>query len=114
MGKLIHTQQCLKRLLIFAPCRQNRVVARMSSSESKLPPLFSLGKLNHVAIAVPDMEKSVKFYEEVLNASCSPIEQQPNHGVSTVFIHVGGKTAAQFSPKEFRLFFAASCFWIQH
>ncbi len=55
----------------------------------------SLNKLNHVAIAVPDIEKSVKFYKEVLNAKCSAIEPQPDHGVSTVFIDVGGDTKVE-------------------
>ena len=51
---------------------------------------FQLSSINHVAIAVPDIEKSVKFYKEVLKAECSEIEPQPDHGVSTVFVNVGG------------------------
>ena len=53
---------------------------------------FNLEKLNHIAIAVPDIHKSVEFYSKALNAKCSNIEEQPTHGVSTVFIDVGGDT----------------------
>ena len=34
-----------------------------------LKKVWSLGKLNHVAIAVPNMEKAVAFYKNVLNAT---------------------------------------------
>ena len=30
--------------------------------------VWSLGKLNHVAIAVPNLEKAISFYKNVLNA----------------------------------------------
>lgn len=45
-----------------------------------------LGKLNHVAIAVPDMEKAVETYKGALGAVVSEKVAQPEHGVSTVFI----------------------------
>ena len=31
-------------------------------------PLWKLGRLNHVAIAVPDLEKSRNFYKNVMGA----------------------------------------------
>jgi methylmalonyl-CoA/ethylmalonyl-CoA epimerase len=45
-----------------------------------------IGRLNHVAIAVPDIEAAARLYRETLGASVSGVEQQPAHGVSTVFI----------------------------
>ena len=45
-----------------------------------------IGRLNHVAIAVPDIARASAVYRDTLGASVSPIEQQPDHGVSTVFI----------------------------
>ena len=47
-----------------------------------------LGKLNHVAIAVPDIEKAAKIYRETLGAKVSAAEPQPDHGVTTVFIEL--------------------------
>ena len=51
--------------------------------------VWKLGKLNHIAIAVPSLEKSVKFYKEVLGAQVSETVPLPEHGVSTVFINLG-------------------------
>ena len=36
--------------------------------KSFLKKVWSLGKLNHVAIAVPNLEKAISFYKNVLNA----------------------------------------------
>jgi methylmalonyl-CoA/ethylmalonyl-CoA epimerase len=45
-----------------------------------------LGRLNHVAIAVRDMESAVEVYRRTLGASTSQKVAQPAHGVSTVFV----------------------------
>ena len=45
-----------------------------------------IGRLNHVAIAVPDIAAAANQYREVLGADVSAIEDQPDHGVQTVFI----------------------------
>ncbi len=45
-----------------------------------------IGRLNHVAIAVPDLERARAFYRDVLGARVSEIEDQPEHGVRTVFV----------------------------
>ena len=45
-----------------------------------------IGRLTHVAIAVPDIAAAARQYREVLGATVSPIEDQPEHGVQTVFI----------------------------
>jgi methylmalonyl-CoA/ethylmalonyl-CoA epimerase len=45
-----------------------------------------IGRLNHVAIAVPDIAAAARQYHDVLGADVSPIEDQPEHGVQTVFI----------------------------
>ncbi len=47
-----------------------------------------IGRLNHVAIAVPDLEKARAFYRDVLGARVSGIEDQPEHGVRTVFVEL--------------------------
>ncbi|MGI9436258.1 MAG: methylmalonyl-CoA epimerase [Geminicoccaceae bacterium] len=45
-----------------------------------------IGRLNHVAIAVTDLPKAIAQYRDVLGAKVSPPEDQPDHGVTTVFI----------------------------
>jgi len=45
-----------------------------------------LGKLNQVAIAVPNLEEAVKTYREVLGAKVSEPMPQPEHGVTVVFV----------------------------
>jgi len=45
-----------------------------------------IGKLNHVAIAVPDLAAAAKVYREVLGAEASAPVAQSEHGVTTVFI----------------------------
>ena len=47
-----------------------------------------IGRLNHVAIAVPDIAAAARQYRDVLGAEISPIEDQPEHGVQTVFIEL--------------------------
>jgi methylmalonyl-CoA/ethylmalonyl-CoA epimerase len=52
--------------------------------------LWKLGKLNHVAIAVPNLENAVSLYKNVLNATkVSEKVPQPEHGVYTVFVELG-------------------------
>lgn len=45
-----------------------------------------IGRLNHVAIAVPDLAAASKLYRETLGATVSDPVDQPDHGVITVFI----------------------------
>ncbi|ODA68503.1 Glyoxalase/Bleomycin resistance protein/Dioxygenase superfamily protein [Methyloligella halotolerans] len=47
-----------------------------------------IGKLNHVAIAVPDLKAAADIYRNTLGAKVSAEEQQPEHGVTTVFIEL--------------------------
>jgi len=45
-----------------------------------------LGRLNHVAIAVPDLERASALYRETLGAEVSEPQALPDHGVTVVFI----------------------------
>jgi methylmalonyl-CoA/ethylmalonyl-CoA epimerase len=47
-----------------------------------------IGRLNHVAIAVPDLAAAAAQYREMLGARVSPPEPQPGHGVTTVFVEL--------------------------
>jgi methylmalonyl-CoA/ethylmalonyl-CoA epimerase len=45
-----------------------------------------IGRLNHVAIAVPDLENAAKIYRATLGAEVSAPVSLPEHGVTTVFV----------------------------
>jgi len=47
-----------------------------------------IGRLNHVAIAVPDLEAAARQYRELLGANVSAAVPQPDHGVTTVFVEL--------------------------
>ncbi len=47
-----------------------------------------IGRLNHVAIAVPDVAAASKVYRETLGARVSPPEDLPSHGVRIVFVEL--------------------------
>ena len=47
-----------------------------------------IGRLNHVAIAVPDLEAAAKTYRETLGAKVSAAEDLPDHGVTVVFVEL--------------------------
>ncbi len=45
-----------------------------------------IGRLNHVAIVVPDLEAAARLYRETLGAEVSEPVDMPEHGVTTVFV----------------------------
>ena len=45
-----------------------------------------IGRLNHVAIAVPDLAAAAALYAGVLGAGVRPPQDEPAHGVRVVFI----------------------------
>ena len=47
-----------------------------------------IGKLNHVAIAVPDLEAATATYRDTLGAKVSAPLPQPAHGVTVVFVEL--------------------------
>ena len=47
-----------------------------------------IGKLNHVAIAVPDLEKAARTYRETLGARVSTPKPEPDHGVTVIFVEL--------------------------
>ena len=47
-----------------------------------------IGKLNHVAIAVPDLDAGVAVYRDILGAKVSDPLELPEHGVVTVFVEL--------------------------
>ncbi len=47
-----------------------------------------IGKLNHIAIAVPDLSAASEQYRSVLGADVSAPLDLPEHGVATVFVNL--------------------------
>ena len=47
-----------------------------------------IGRLNHVAIAVPDLEAASAQYRGTLGAKVNPPQDEPDHGVTVVFIEL--------------------------
>ena len=47
-----------------------------------------IGRLNHVAIVVPDLLAASRIYRDVLGAKVSPPVDMPAHGVTTVFVEL--------------------------
>lgn len=47
-----------------------------------------IGRLNHVAIAVPDLEAATATYRDTLGAAVSPPADLPEHGVTVVFVEL--------------------------
>ncbi len=45
-----------------------------------------IGRLNHVAIAVPDLDAASAQYASTLGADVGPPQDEPDHGVTVVFI----------------------------
>ena len=47
-----------------------------------------IGRLNHVAIVVPDLAAATAQYRDLLGARVSAEQAQPAHGVTTVFVEL--------------------------
>jgi methylmalonyl-CoA/ethylmalonyl-CoA epimerase len=57
-----------------------------------------LGRLNHVAIAVPDLEAASAIYRNALGAKLTEPQSLPEHGVTVVFIDVGNSKIELMTP----------------
>jgi methylmalonyl-CoA/ethylmalonyl-CoA epimerase len=57
-----------------------------------------IGKLNHVAVAVPDLETAAATYRETLGAKVSKPQALPDHGVTVVFVDLGNTRVELLEP----------------
>lgn len=48
-----------------------------------------IGRVNHIAIAVPDLGKAIARYRDVLGATASAPQALPEHGVTVAFLDMG-------------------------
>ena len=57
-----------------------------------------IGRLNHVAIAVPDLEAAGAVYRDTLGARASEPEDLPDHGVTVVFVTLANTSIELVAP----------------
>jgi len=57
-----------------------------------------IGRLNHVAIAVPDLEVAATRYKDALGANVSDPQSLPEHGVRVVFVELGNTKVELLEP----------------
>ena len=57
-----------------------------------------LGRLNHVAIAVPDLASATAMYRDTLGAAVTAPQRLPEHGVTVVFIELGNTKVELLEP----------------
>ncbi|XP_039265100.2 ethylmalonyl-CoA/methylmalonyl-CoA epimerase-like [Styela clava] len=76
------------RYRAYRALRQWCAPQRCLATKNSVSKLLKLGKLNHVAIAVPNLERATALYEDVLGADVSKKQDLPEHGVTTVFVNL--------------------------
>ena len=57
-----------------------------------------IGKLNHVAVVVPDLGAAAAIYRDTLGATVSEPEALPDHGVTVVLVDVGNTRIELLEP----------------
>ncbi len=57
-----------------------------------------LGRVNHIAIAVPDLARATAIYRDVLGARVSQPQALPEHGVTVVFVELDNTKVELLEP----------------
>jgi methylmalonyl-CoA/ethylmalonyl-CoA epimerase len=57
-----------------------------------------IGKLNHVAIVVPDLDAATALYRDTLGATVLPRHALPEHGVTAAFVELGNTRVELLEP----------------
>ncbi|GAK71114.1 putative methylmalonyl-CoA epimerase [Agrobacterium rubi TR3 = NBRC 13261] len=57
-----------------------------------------LGRINHIAIAVPDLASAVAAYRDTLGAAVSQPQALPEHGVTVVFVELPNTKVELLAP----------------
>jgi len=57
-----------------------------------------IGRLNHVAIAVPDLEVALAMYRDALGATVTEPKDLPEHGVTVVFVELDNSKIELLQP----------------
>eukprot|EP01129_Flabellula_baltica_P003379 TRINITY_DN13152_c0_g1_i1.p1 TRINITY_DN13152_c0_g1~~TRINITY_DN13152_c0_g1_i1.p1 ORF type:complete len:184 (-),score=43.01 TRINITY_DN13152_c0_g1_i1:21-551(-) len=99
----------MNRVLPFAQLKSNSLISRSSYTMRRSNVLsrvyrrnksdvMKIGRLNHVAIAVPDLEKATAFYRDVLGGVVTEPHALPDHGVTTVFVKLENSNVELLEP----------------
>jgi len=54
--------------------------------------------VNHIALAVPDIEKAAAHYRNCLGAQVSPPQRLPDHGVTVAFVTIANTKVELLEP----------------
>ena len=57
-----------------------------------------LGRLNHIAIAVPNLDAASAIYRDTLGAAVSQPQALPEHGVTVVFVELANTKVELLEP----------------
>ena len=57
-----------------------------------------IGRLNHIAIVVPDLAAASRIYRDQLGAKVSEAQELSSHGVTTVFVDLGNTKIELLQP----------------
>jgi methylmalonyl-CoA/ethylmalonyl-CoA epimerase len=57
-----------------------------------------IGRLNHVAVAVRDLDAAARVYRDLLGADVSAAVPLPEHGVTTVFVSLANAKVELIAP----------------
>ena len=57
-----------------------------------------IGRLNHVAIAVPDLESAASRYRDAMGATVSAPQDESEHGVRVVFVELPNSKIELLAP----------------
>ncbi|XP_057612480.1 methylmalonyl-CoA epimerase, mitochondrial isoform X2 [Chionomys nivalis] len=93
---------------VQTPVASGRSFSMSQSLQQVSGPVWNLGRLNHVAIAVPDLEKASSFYRDVLgaqvdniNAAVADLKKKKIRSLSDeVKIGAHGKPVIFLHPKD--------------
>ena len=77
---------CETSILSVSRCAKDSIHTSSIHAHDSSASTFAVGKLNHVAIAVPDVQAAATRYREVLGAHTSSPQPLPEHGVRVVFV----------------------------
>jgi len=50
---------------------------------------MTISHIEHIGIAVKDLESSIRFYEEIFGLSCYAVEEVTDQGIRTAFFRIG-------------------------
>ena len=59
---------------------------------------MSINKIDHLGIAVKNLDETIKYYETALGLKCEHIEEVPSQKVRTAFFNVGGTHVELLEP----------------